>query len=97
MVTETLTNSCGQRRTTSATTLDLPTPEGPARTVSRGLARSLHPGSPTVTERSLATELGEQRLALALTKPAQPPTSGDLQSLHDLLGTDLAHAGQGLQ
>ena len=49
VVTETLTKSCGQRRTTSATTLDLPTPEGPETTVSRGRTTALGPGSRTVT------------------------------------------------
>src|SRR5256714_13596686 len=108
-----LTNSCAQRRTTSATTLDFPTPEGPETTVSRGPAASLAPASHTSTARVdhwrarssgpidsgclFWTELAEQGLALALAEPAQPPAGGDLQPLHDLLSADLAHAWQGLE
>src|SRR4051794_35023764 len=46
---------------------------------------------------SLAGELVEQRLALALAQTAQPAARGDLQTLHDLLRADLADARHGLQ
>src|SRR5829696_1638172 len=115
-----LTNTAGSSRRTYATTLVLPTPDGPDRTTSRGRPavvgpdrlpltwESVSPGSSNTSERGLcaaassrvrllAAELGEQRLALAVPKAAQPATRCDLQPLHRLLGSDLADAWQRLE
>ncbi len=42
-------------------------------------------------------ELGQQRLALPVAEPAQPPGRGDLEPLHDLRGAHLADPGQRLE
>src|SRR6476661_7280031 len=105
VVTETDTQTSGCRRRTSATTVPLPTPEGPESTVSRAgeavATRRPRPGSsPRAAEPSddlLVLELGLQSLALVGTQTTHAAGRGDLQALHDLRSPRLAHSGQGLQ
>src|SRR5690606_28464784 len=60
--------------------------------------RARRPGSSrAVAARSLAAELGEQRLALPFTEATQTTAGRDLEALHRLLRTYLAHARQSLQ
>ena len=75
----------------AATTVPLPTPEGPDRTVSAGTsgARAQAVGG--------RAELRLERLALLDAEPADAPARGDLQRLHDPLRLDLADAGHRLQ
>src|SRR5687767_10689756 len=89
-----------------ATTVLLPTPEGPESTVSRA-GRSGTGGGPVIdpadqtdsVRRSVggATELALERRDLVGTQPADAAALGDAEPLHDLLGPHLADAGHRLQ
>src|SRR6476661_2660109 len=110
VVTETDTHTPGCLRRTSATTVPLPTPEGPESTVRRageaGCTRRPRPGSSIRSDHPapgrgsadlLAAELRFERLALVGPQTADPPGRGDLQSLHDLRSPRLADSRQGFQ
>src|SRR5690349_12301437 len=80
--------------------LDLPTPEGPASTINlplRAVSVPLNAG-PSGWRRSCSLlEVGEKRLALAVTEATQPTRRCDLQPLHDLGGAHLADARHRLE
>ena len=95
MVTETETQRLGLRRASAATTVPLPTPEGPDSTVSRAGVGDVETGA--VTCLGPAAELGDERGALLGAKAAHPPGGGDAEPLHDLRGAHLANARQRLQ
>ena len=103
-MTETEIQISGQARRSSATTVLFPTPEGPESTVSRewtGVATAAPPGSESFGSclslgSDIGTELVLKRGPLVGTQAAHAPRFSDTKPFHDLLGPDLAHAGQGL-
>jgi hypothetical protein len=124
VVTETDSHTSGCARRSSATTVDLPTPDGPERTVSRlfpGGRKPTFAPDPTASWALASPDQDlsvtsypplnlrfsvEQRLALVATElaleggplvRAETPHAaglGDGKPLHELLGADLAHAGE---
>src|SRR3712207_4380317 len=89
----------GCRRRTACTTLPLPTPEGPDSTVRRdATGRSAAMSVESFAGSGVrAAELLDQSRTLLGTKAPDAPGRADLQPLHDLGGTDLAHAGECLE
>src|SRR5699024_4051214 len=100
---DTLKYSSGTRSRSRATTVDLPTAEGPAKTISRPLVAVASGGTPpddgAFIRRSVDREVTplEQCTTLAVTETTQTTRRGDLQLGHDLLSLDLADLGQSLQ
>ena len=95
----------GQVLASSATTVLFPTPEGPESTVSREctvVATAAPPGLEGAGSRlprgsDIGTELLLKRGPLVGTQPADAARFRDTKPFHDLLGPDLAHAGQGFK
>ena len=100
-MTDTEIQISGHVRLSSATTVLFPTPEGPESTVSRectGVATAALPGLGSRPPRGsdIGTELLLKRGTLVGTQPAHSARFRDTEPFHDLLRSDLAHAGQGL-
>jgi hypothetical protein len=112
VVTETDSHTSGWARRISATTVLLPTPDGPERTVRRldgieppaaGTAESAAAGEPprpsgaSRSAISTAAELTLQSGALVGAKAPHAAGLGDTEPLHDLLSANLSDARQGFQ
>src|SRR5215217_6479402 len=90
----------GRAFSSLATIEPLPTPDGPASTISLPRRPDRWHPPPSVTARCLlllAAELGEQGVLLLGAQAADPAGGGDVELFHDLAGTDLADAGHALQ
>jgi hypothetical protein len=88
-VADTDTHNSGWWSRSSRTTVLLPTPEGPDRTVSRGRVVPAVIKQPSGAAAELPLEGGE----LLRTEPADATALRDADLFHDLAGPHLAHAG----
>src|SRR5215208_847069 len=90
----------GRAASNLATMAPLPTPEGPASTISLPRRPGCRYPPPLVNGRCLllfAAELGEQGVLLLGAEAADPAGGGDVELLHDLAGADLADPGHALE
>src|SRR5829696_6567014 len=90
----------GRAASNLATMAPLPTPEGPASTISLPRRPDCWSPPPLVNARCLlllAAELGEQGVLLLGAQAADPAGGGDVELLHDLAGADLADPGHALE
>src|SRR5215211_1793 len=90
----------GRAASSLATIEPLPTPDGPARTISLPRRPDRWYPPPLVNARCLlllAAELGEQGVLLLGAQATDPAGGGDVELLHDLTGADLADPGHALE
>src|SRR5215218_7997593 len=90
----------GRAASSLATIEPLPTPDGPARTISLPRRPDRWYPPPLVNARCLlllAAELGEQGVLLLGAQATDPAGGGDVELLHDLAGPHLADPGHALE
>src|SRR5262245_1748898 len=100
MVAEMDSSRSGMAASSLATMEPLPTPDGPARTISFPRRSGCWYPAPLVNAGGLlllAAELGEQGVLLLGAQAADPAGGGDVELLHDLSSAHLADPGHALE